>query len=98
MWRLRHREENNFFRIIPKCPFMNSLPSLLVKCFFFFFPAGYVSLSGWSVPFCGLLLAKGLSNSSRCNGHELEQSLGDGEGLESLVRCSPWGREELDMT
>ena len=25
------------------------------------------------------------------NGHEFEQALGDGEGEESLVCCSPWG-------
>ena len=71
-----------------KCPLMNTLSSFLVVLFFFF-PAGYVSLGDWSVPFCGLLLAKGLSISSQCNGHELEQTPGDGEGLESLVCCSP---------
>ena len=32
------------------------------------------------------------------NGHEFEQTLGDSEGLESLVHCIPWGRKELDMT
>ena len=26
------------------------------------------------------------------NGHEFEQTLGDSEGQESLVCCSPWGR------
>ena len=25
------------------------------------------------------------------NGHDFEQAPGDGEGRESLVRCSPWG-------
>ena len=34
----------------------------------------------------------------RLNGHEFEQTLGDGEGQGSLVCCSPWGRKELDMT
>ena len=34
----------------------------------------------------------------RCNGHELGQTLGDGEGQGGLVCCSPWGHEELDMT
>ena len=34
----------------------------------------------------------------RLNGHELEQTLGDGEGQGSLVCCSPWGLKELDMT
>ena len=33
-----------------------------------------------------------------CNGHELEQTLGDGEGQGSLVCCSPWGCKESDMT
>ena len=32
------------------------------------------------------------------NGHELERTLGKGEGQGSLVCCSPWGRKELDMT
>ena len=32
------------------------------------------------------------------NGYEFEQTLGDSEGLESLVCCSPWVCKELDMT
>ena len=32
------------------------------------------------------------------DGHEFEQTLGDGEGQESLACCSPWDLEELDMT
>ena len=32
------------------------------------------------------------------DGHELEQTLGDGEGQGSLVCCSPWGRKESDAT
>ena len=32
------------------------------------------------------------------NGHEFEQTPGDGKGQGSLERCNPWGREELDMT
>ena len=32
------------------------------------------------------------------NGHELEQTLGDGEGQGDLACCSQWGRKELDMT
>ena len=32
------------------------------------------------------------------NGHEYEQTLGDGEGQGGLECCSPWGRQELDMT
>ena len=34
----------------------------------------------------------------RLSGHEFEKTLGDGEGQESLVCCSPWGCKELDMT
>ena len=34
----------------------------------------------------------------RLNGHEFEQTLGDGEGQGSLVCCSPWGCNELDRT
>ena len=32
------------------------------------------------------------------NGHEFEQTPGDGEASGSLVCCSPWGHKELDMT
>ena len=32
------------------------------------------------------------------NGHELEQTQGDGEGQENLVRCSPWGHKESDIS
>ena len=32
------------------------------------------------------------------NGHELEQTLGDGEGQGSLACCSLWGHKELDTT
>ena len=28
----------------------------------------------------------------RLNGHEFEQTLGDGEGQEGLACCSSWGR------
>ena len=32
------------------------------------------------------------------NGHEFEQTLGDGEGQGNLACCSPWGGKELDTT
>ena len=32
------------------------------------------------------------------NGLEFEQALGDGEGLGSLMCCSPWGHKESDTT
>ena len=32
------------------------------------------------------------------NEHEFQQALGDGEGQGILVRCSPWGRKELNTT
>ena len=32
------------------------------------------------------------------DGHESEQALGVGDGQESLVCCSPWGRKESDTT
>ena len=32
------------------------------------------------------------------NGHEFEQTLGDGEGLGSLVCCSPWSGKESGTT
>ena len=34
----------------------------------------------------------------QCNGHELGQTLGDGEGQGGLACCSPWGHKELDTT
>ena len=33
-----------------------------------------------------------------CNGHELGQTLGDGEGQGGLACCGPRGRKELNMT
>ena len=33
-----------------------------------------------------------------CSEHELEQTLGDGEGQGGLACGSPWGRKESDMT
>ena len=33
-----------------------------------------------------------------CNGHELGQILGDGEGIGGLACCSPWGHKESDTT
>ena len=32
------------------------------------------------------------------NGLDFEQTLGDGEGQESLMSCCPWGHKELDKT
>ena len=34
----------------------------------------------------------------RLNGHEFEQTLGDGEGPKGLACCPPWGHKEPDMT
>ena len=34
----------------------------------------------------------------RLNGHEFEQAPGVGDGLGSLVCCSPWDRKESDTT
>ena len=34
----------------------------------------------------------------QCDGHEIEQALGVGDGQRSLACCSPWGRKELDAT
>ena len=34
----------------------------------------------------------------RLNGHEFEQTPGDGEGQGSPACCNPWGHKELDMT
>ena len=32
------------------------------------------------------------------NGHEFEQTPGDGEEQGNLACCSPWGHQESDMT
>ena len=32
------------------------------------------------------------------NGHQFEQTPGDGKGQGSLVCCSSWGHKELDVT
>ena len=34
----------------------------------------------------------------RFNGHELGRTSGDGDGQGGRVFCSPWGREESDLT
>ena len=34
----------------------------------------------------------------RLDGHEFEQTLGDGKGQGSLACCYPWGHKGLDMT
>ena len=34
----------------------------------------------------------------RLNGHEFEQTLGDGDRQGRLVCCSPWGCKESDVT
>ena len=34
----------------------------------------------------------------RLNGHEFEQTQGDGEGQGSLACCSPWGHKESGTT
>ena len=34
----------------------------------------------------------------RFNGHEFEQTTGDGEGQGSLAYCSPWACKKSDMT
>ena len=45
------------------------------------------------------LFQKSLTNLNiRFNGHELGQTLGDGEGQGDLARCSPWIYKESDTT
>ena len=34
----------------------------------------------------------------RLNGHEFQQTLGDGRGQGSLACCTPWGCKESDTT
>ena len=35
---------------------------------------------------------------SNYNGHEFKWALGEGDGQESQMCCSPWGHNESDMT
>ena len=46
----------------------------------------------------GTIEAKMVGWHQQLNGHEFEQTQGDGEGQGSLVCCSPWGHEDSDMT
>ena len=39
-----------------------------------------------------------LDGITELNGHEFEQTPGDGKGQGSLACCSPWGHKESDMT
>ena len=39
-----------------------------------------------------------LDGINRLNGHEFKKTPGDGEGQESLERCSPWSCKESDTT
>ena len=53
--------------------------------------------------FCNILIGNGeideiLREHCRLDGHEFEQTLGDGEGPGSLLCCSPWSCKELDRT
>ena len=34
----------------------------------------------------------------RLDGHEFEQALAVGDGLGSLMSCSPWGRKETQLS
>ena len=35
---------------------------------------------------------------NQLNGYECEQAPGDGEGQGNMACCSPWGRQESDVT
>ena len=34
----------------------------------------------------------------RLNGHEFDQTVGDGEGQGNIMCCDSWGHKELDTT
>ena len=58
-----------------------------------------VFFSLWWIQGCLLFTQGGRRRGrQRCNGHELGQTLEDGEGQGGLVCCSPWGYKESDMT
>ena len=59
----------------------------------------------WESPWCWERLRRRLKMASQdempkwhhwCNGHELGQTSGDGEGQGGLVCCSPWGHKVSD--
>ena len=50
------------------------------------------------VPLYGVVPFLGPFAKMTRNGHELGQTLGDGEGQGGLLCCSPWGCKELDTT
>ena len=52
----------------------------------------------WGQEEKGMIKGEMVGWQHQLNGHEFEQTLGDGEGQGSLVCCSPWGHKELDMT
>ena len=59
----------------------------------------------WRSPWCWETLREKRASADEmarwyhwCNGHELGQTLGDGEGQEGLACCSPWDHKESDMT
>ena len=62
----------------------------------------YEQLTHWKSPWCWERLRaeeEGIRGwQHQCNGHELGQTLGDGEGQRGLTCCSPWGCKESDMT
>ena len=64
-------------------------------------------LTCWKRPWCWERLRAGGEGDNRgwdgwmdhwLNGHEFEQTLGDGEEQGSLACCSPWGCKESDTT
>ena len=58
-----------------------------------------VFFSLWWIQGCLLFTQGGRRRGhQQSNGHELGQTLEDGEGQGGLVCCSPWGCKESDMT
>ena len=60
-------------------------------------------LTHWEIPWCWKRLKAVTEDEMvgwrhRFNGHEFEQTLGDGEAQGNLACCSPWGRKESDTT
>ena len=71
------------------------------------FQISYLNISEWKNPVAGkdwrqeekeTMEDEMIGWHHQLDGHEFEQSLGDGEGQEGLVCCSPWGLKESDMT
>ena len=58
----------------------------------------HASMCAWTYVLSMCAWTHVLNITQMYNGHEFEQTQGDGEGQGSLAYCSLWGHKELDTT